>query len=318
MKNTRYLRMLLKEMRITGKLHANLLSEEIGKSFSYISQLESGGLENVPDDVIRDILKWLIPGNTGFRRQYLYNLVIEILSKDPHAWDDEWMYNALFNTKTIEASEELREYLYKMVEVKEVGEMAFDKELWTIISFDNYGDNFFSFPMNFGKTRLKDLFDIGRPTIEYSLAFYIIRSYYGWKSCINTSEKNEIAFAELTRMGYPLFPEEDKSKTVHTSDPINEDELFFDSESVFKFDQDDFTRKYETLSKSLRYATEGLWDKNEHLTAMQMDILIENLKTMPTVAMALMSIPIYKLGNKTIEQQRELIQSLIKVYKDHM
>lgn len=312
MKNTFHLRDHLKRLRVRSLYTSSSLSERIGKSSSYISQLESGSLANVPEIVIRDIMECILTTNRGSLRAFSYDIAEKSFIRNYHgARNDHWIQTALFSTMDIEVSDVLREYLSAMIESEKIGEERFNKYKWADVYLDFHGTHRVFFYPGPKAKKVKELFDAECKTIEYSLAFFIIDTYYKRNPSLASTSDYENAFDALEKMGYPLFPEE----ADHPEGPSKEDLLFFDTGDIFAPTEKDFNDKYYHVHTQLGYCLESLWKKNQHLTLKQMDAFLENLRIAPTLMIAMMGFPLEDCKFYSEEKQRETIRKLLEVLK---
>ena len=112
---TELLRNTIKSLRLTYKKNGVVLSKELGKGASYISQIESGKIQDIEYDMIHTIFQQItnMSGKeyAGFIKEYILNL-IKTLTKEEYS-DELWIHVYVLQDMSIDIPDDLVELIKK-------------------------------------------------------------------------------------------------------------------------------------------------------------------------------------------------------------
>ena len=115
---TELLRNTIKSLRLTYKKNGVVLSKELGKGASYISQIESGKIQDIEYDMIHTILQHItnMSGKeyADFIKEYILNL-IKTLTKEEYS-DELWIHVYVLQDMSIDISDDLVELIKTQLE----------------------------------------------------------------------------------------------------------------------------------------------------------------------------------------------------------
>lgn len=306
---TDLLRNTIKELRKTYNKRGDVLSKEINRGASYVSQLENGKIKDIEFDLL-DMMFQHIVGLSGdyynnYIQKYIYDIINNVPSKES-LYNEEWIHIFVMQNFKVGLSENLIEIINKKLEqenyspeqlVKKINLNKFHRQ-WSEVkrelnkayitvssySYDNYNiyvDIEYSLPEDFiSKILKKEITSTSYVIMEGLLKnLYTINSM-DLPSAINRTEK--ILFDNGFFNTIEIY--ENLHKLVHQQQPLkvepptddNIDWFTFYDEVIVNYNEKYKNLKQKTIEK-LNYAFDKYKEENPSYACETLEKILNNM-----------------------------------------
>lgn len=141
---TELLRNTIKSLRLTYKKNGVVLSKELGKGASYISQIESGKIKDIEYDMIHNIIQHITnltdKEYDNFIKEYILNIIKNLSKKEYYS--ENWIHVYVLQDMPVDIPDKLLELIKSKME-----STSFDSE--TLVREINKNNNFSSGVLSF-------------------------------------------------------------------------------------------------------------------------------------------------------------------------
>lgn len=344
---TDLLRDTIKDLRKTYNKRGDILSKELDRGASYVSQLENGKIKDIEFDLLNNIFQ-LIIGLTGnyyneYIQKYICNIIGKISSKEL-LYNEEWIHIFVMQNFQIDISDTIIEIINKKLKqmnytpeqlVKKINQNIFQHQ-WLDIkreanklyvnisrsSYDNYSiytDITYSLPEDYVSLILSKK----TTSISYIFMDGILKNLY-------TLEANDqsAAFEKTEKLLFDngffdtieIF--ENLHKLSHSQQPLNINAT--GDEDIFTFYDDvivNYNEKYKQLKdkafEKLNYAFDRYKDKHTSYACETLEKIIENMDGDLGLIMAIISSPLNTLSKDLKHFFWNDFKSLIERYSQY-
>lgn len=344
---TDLLRDTIKDLRKTYNKRGDVLSKELDRGASYISQLENGKIRDIEFDLLNNMFQ-LIVGLTGnYYNDYIQNYIYDIIKKAPTKeclYDEKWIHTFVMQNFQITIPDSIIEVINKKLEqvnytpeqlVEKINQNIFQHQ-WIDIkreinklyvdinssNYDNYSiytDITYSLPDNYVSLILSK----ETTTISYIFMYGVLQNLYALESkdlsdAIDKAEK--ILFDNGFFNTIEIY--ENLHKLAHSQQPLNieagsdKDTFTFYDEVIVNYNEK-YNQLKEKAFEKLNYAFDRY--KKEHISyaCETIEKIIENMDGDLGLIMAMLSSPLSTLPHDMTHFFWDDFKSLIERYSKY-
>ncbi len=344
---TNLLRETIKDLRKTNNKRGDVLSKELDRGASYVSQLENGKIREIEFDLL-DSMFQLIAGLKGnyyndFIRNYIYDIISNAPAKE-YLYSEKWIHIFVMQNFQIDVSDTIIKVIKRKLEqanctpeqlVKKINQNVFQRQ-WADLkrepnklyvdisssSYDNYNiytDITYSLPENYVSLILSK----ETSAISYIFMDGILKNLY-------TLESNDYsgAFKKTEKI---LFDNgffdtieiyEKLHNLSHSQQPLNIEDA--GDKDTFTFYDDvivNYNKKYKQLKEKafekLNYAFDRYKDEHTSYACETLEKIIDNMDGDLGLIMAIISSPLNTLPKDLKHFFWEDFKSLIERYSQY-
>lgn len=343
---TDLLRNTIKELRKTYNKRGDVLSKEINRGASYVSQLENGKIKDIEFDLLDMMFQHIIGASGDYYIDYIQKYVFDIINNIPSKeslFDEEWIHIFVMQNFKVEISEGLIEIINKKLEqekytteqlVKKINLNTFQRQ-WLDVkrevnkayitvsgySYDNYSihvDMEYSLPEDFiSKILKKEITSTSYVIMEGILQnLYTINSM-DMSGAIKRTEK--ILFDNGFFNTIEIY--ENLHKLVHQQQPLKIDTPTDNTADLFTFYDEvivNYNEKYKNLKQQaiekLNYAFDRYKDEHPPYACEALEKILNNMDCDLGLIVAILSTPLKDIPKGTKQFFWEDYKSLVERY----
>ena len=322
---TDLLRDSIRELRKTYNKRGDVLSKELGRGASYISQLENGKIRDIEFDLLEAIFQCITGLSKNyygdFIQKYIFDIISNIQSKEL-LYNEEWIHIFVMQNFQISISDTIIEIITKKLKqinytpeqlVKTINQNKFQRQwgdikrepnkLYVNISGSNYDkysvytDITYSLPEDY----ISKILSKEKTTISYIFMDGILKNLY---SIENNDMAGAIKKTEKILFDNGFFDTieifENTHDLSHSQQPLNINAT--GDEDVFTFYDDvivNYNEKYKELKKAaikkLDYAFDRYKENHPSYACEALEKIIDNMDDDLGLIMAILAAPLNKL-----------------------
>lgn len=343
---TDLLRNTIKELRKTYNKRGDMLSREINRGASYVSQLENGKIKDIEFDLLDMMFQHIIGASGDYYIDYIQKYIFDIINNIPSKeslFDEEWIHIFVMQNFKVEISENLIEIISKKLEqegytpeqlVKKINQNEFQRR-WLDVkreinkayitvsgySYDNYSihvDMEYSLPEDFiSKILKKEITSASYVIMEGVLQnLYTINSM-DMSGAIKRTEK--ILFDNGFFNTIEIY--ENLHKLVHQQQPLKIDTPTDNTADLFTFYDEvivNYNEKYKNLKQQaiekLNYAFDRYKDEHPPYACEALEKILNNMDCDLGLIVAILSTPLKDIPRGTKQFFWEDYKSLVERY----
>lgn len=345
---TNLLKDTIKNLRKTHNKRGDVLSKELDRGASYVSQLENGKIKDIEFDLLDNMFQHIV-GLTGhyyndYIQKYIYDTISKISSKEL-LYNEEWIHIFVMQNFEADISDTIIEIINRKLNqanytpeefVKKINQNIFQLE-WLDVkretnklyvnvshsSYDNYSiytDITYDLPEDYVSLILSKK----NTSISYIFMDGILKSLYTLESDNKSAaikKTKKILFDNGFFDTIEIF--ENLHKLSHLQQPLNINTT--GNTDIFTFYDDvivNYNEKYKQLKErafdKLDYAFERYKDEHTSYACETLEKIIENMDEDLGLIMAIISSPLYTLPKDLKHFFWNDFKSLIERYSKHM
>ena len=344
---TDLLRDTIKDLRKTYNKRGDVLSKELDRGASYVSQLENGKIRDIEFDLLDTMFQRII-GLSGdyyndFIQKYIRDIITNIQSKEL-LYNEEWIHIYVMQNFQIDISDGIIEIIEKKLDqvgytpeqlVKKINQNVFQHQwmdvkrelnkLYVNISGSNY-DNYSVYTditYSLEEDYVAKILSKETTTISYIFMDGILKNLY---SIENSDMAGAIAKTEKILFDNGFFDTielfENSHNLSHSQQPLNIEDT--GSEDLFTFYDDvivNYNEKYKQLKEKamekLDYAFDRYKQENSSYACETLEKILNNMDGDLGLVVALLSSPINTLPTGMKHYFFDDFKALIDRYSKH-
>lgn len=342
-KLTDLLRDNIKKLRKENSKRGDILSKELDRGASYVSQLENGKIKDIEFNLLDNMFRHIVSLSGDYYNDYMQKYICDIIGNAPSKeflYNEEWIHIFVMQNFQVDISDTLIEIISKKLDqvnytpeqlVKKINQNEFQRQwsdikrepnkLYVSISgnYDDYSiytDITYSLPEDY----ISNILSKEITTASYIFMYGILKNLY-------TIEKDDKAGA-IERTEKILFDNkffdtieifENLHNLSHSQQPLNIDSS--DSTDMFTFYDDivvNYNEKYKKLKKEalekLEYAFDRYRSENTSYACETMGKIIANMDDDLGLIVAILSAPLNTLPRDMKHYFHEDYRKLIERY----
>ncbi len=345
-KLTNLLRDTIKDLRKSYNKRGDILSKEIGRGASYVSQLENGKIKDIEFDLLNTMFQRIIGLSGEYYNDYIQRYIYDIISKTSSKellYDEVWIHIFVMQIFEINISDDIVAIIEKKLEqigytpeelVNKINRNSFNHQwfdtkrevnkLYVNISSSNY-DNYFTYtdieyslPKDFvSKILLRETTTISFIFLEGILRYLYSIKYDDKAGAIKKTKK--ILFDNGFFDTIEIF--ENLHQLTHQQQPFKLDMQVTENDDLFTFYDDvivNYNEKYENLKQEalekLDYAFERYKEEHRAYACETLEKILDNMNGDLGLIMAILSLPLINIPRDMRHFFWEDYKSLIERY----